>query len=465
MNKFLVFFFTTVALLCLVSCEFNQKTSNTDYLQRRKREIALACFSETVVASETQVQEHICSFLSSVSKNKTSSFNPDSEKSNRSVFSTKKTPASSYSITDTQTIVYGGATSFNNRSISVDDNSSLKDQDLFIYLMKVRNSVDKNFSTVICSNDKRVGSVLAFYPNSNYDISKDVTDNIMPVDENLFSQYDFEYAKIFLSSISQYVRDTIAIYNLLEEKDITEVKKSKSVMTSSNKVFIDETVLETKWHQNKPFNKVVSANEGKNVVVGCVSLACAQLAAMHQSPKECSEYPYTGVSYNWDVIKNSEYYSFSDIAQDNSVCVLFYETGLATKTDYGEKASSAFFPDSFDYFRSRGYSTPVLPVMYNIDLIKKSLIEGNPVLVGGFTSLLLNDGHAWIIDGYMKDEVGLEYVHFNLGWGGLYDGYYLNDIFESCSGFIDSLTNENNTEEIVKNYTYGIMIIPDICPK
>lgn len=459
MRKFIPVFIIFFITFCFIACEFNQQL-DSDYVERRKKEIVLACLSESVIDDDYQVQKNVYNFLSSAKST------PTITGSYRNSSIMDKNVAAenileSYSITDTQTIVYGGVSTFNNRSIENENEESLENEDLLIYLMKVKNDADQSYNTVISSNDKRVGSILASYPI----IQDEVEEDRIPSEENLFTEYDFEYAKIFLSSITQYVKDTIAIYNSISKKNVSDIKKNQSQYSSVSKVIIDDTILKTQWHQNKPFNKLVSFNEGKNVVVGCVSLACAQLAAMHQSPKQCYEYPFEGVSYDWESIKEPRYTSLSKVENEDSICVLLYETGLATKTQYGESSSSAFFPDAFDYFRSRGYSTPPLPIIYNIESIKRSLSNGNPVLVGGFSSILLNDGHSWIIDGYMKEETGLEYVHFNLGWGGLYDGYYLSDIFESCSGLINSLTNKNNTSEIVKNYKYGVMIIPDICPE
>ena len=53
-------------------------------------------------------------------------------------------------------------------------------------------------------------------------------------------------------------------------------------------------------------------------------------------------------------------------------------------------------------------------------------------------------GHAYVLDGYKKDNTG-EYLHINWGWYGAYDGYYAKGCFD--------LTKRAGYEESVD---YGI---------
>jgi hypothetical protein len=59
----------------------------------------------------------------------------------------------------------------------------------------------------------------------------------------------------------------------------------------------------------------------------------------------------------------------------------------------------------------------------NEDKMCQELDEGRPILMEGFPSrgALNDDGHAFVCDGYAEDG----YFHFNFGWGGDGDGFYL----------------------------------------
>lgn len=43
-------------------------------------------------------------------------------------------------------------------------------------------------------------------------------------------------------------------------------------------------------------------------------------------------------------------------------------------------------------------------------------------------------GHAYIIDGYKKDNTG-EYFHINWGWTGVLDGYYARGCFDEAQRY------------------------------
>lgn len=59
----------------------------------------------------------------------------------------------------------------------------------------------------------------------------------------------------------------------------------------------------------------------------------------------------------------------------------------------------------------------------NEDLMRQELDAGRPILMDGYPrpGTGLEDGHAFVCDGYAKDD----YFHFNFGWSGSGDGYYL----------------------------------------
>jgi hypothetical protein len=59
----------------------------------------------------------------------------------------------------------------------------------------------------------------------------------------------------------------------------------------------------------------------------------------------------------------------------------------------------------------------------NEDLMRQELDAGRPILMSGYPrpGTGLEDGHAFVCDGYAEND----YFHFNFGWSGDDDGYYL----------------------------------------
>jgi hypothetical protein len=59
----------------------------------------------------------------------------------------------------------------------------------------------------------------------------------------------------------------------------------------------------------------------------------------------------------------------------------------------------------------------------NEKLMRQELDAGRPILMDGYPrpGTGLEDGHAFVCDGYAQDD----YFHFNFGWSGSGDGYYL----------------------------------------
>ena len=72
-----------------------------------------------------------------------------------------------------------------------------------------------------------------------------------------------------------------------------------------------------------------------------------------------------------------------------------------------------------------GYSPDYQPIecLGNEGLMRQELDAGRPILMDGYPrpGTGLEDGHAFVCDGYAQDD----YFHFNFGWSGSGDGYYL----------------------------------------
>lgn len=64
------------------------------------------------------------------------------------------------------------------------------------------------------------------------------------------------------------------------------------------------------------------------------------------------------------------------------------------------------------------------------EMLQHELIEGRPVY---YTGRGMESGHAFVIDGFKKDDEGTAYYHVNWGWDGLCNGYYLLNMLRPSS--------------------------------
>ena len=200
---------------------------------------------------------------------------------------------------------------------------------------------------------------------------------------------------------------------------------------------------QTKWNQDYPYNCCCPddpAGSCGHAIVGCLATAMSQLMRFWAYPAQgigshcyyhedygeiCADFGNT--TYDWDNMPNKLSSSSSD-AEKLATGTLCFHCGVTIDMGYG--------PDG-----SGGASGPIPGVMhtyfnycdaivqlsrndYGTELWKEMVREqfdmGWPMYYGG-----CQDGgcHAFVCDGY--DEYDM--FHFNLGWGGSSDGWYLID--------------------------------------
>ena len=215
-------------------------------------------------------------------------------------------------------------------------------------------------------------------------------------------------------------------------------------------------LLKTKWNQGEPYNlyspEVEINGTKEKCPTGCVATSMAQLMKYHNWPpkgKGFSSYDWTDRNgnrhtfatdfsefvFNWDEMLDSyetqtnEDSSTTPLytdAQAEAVAKLMHACGMAEKMNFdpwGSGAQTADIPHSlteyFDYsndvrFKMRAFTTT--PDWETT--IYESLRDYGPVIYNGRDDW---GGHSFVCDGYD----GNGYYHFNWGWGGMSDGYFL----------------------------------------
>ena len=200
---------------------------------------------------------------------------------------------------------------------------------------------------------------------------------------------------------------------------------------------------QTKWDQSYPYNYCCPddpAGSGGHAIVGCLATAMSQLMRFWAYPAQgigshcyyhedygeiCADFGNT--IYDWDNMPNTLNSSSSE-AEKLATGTLCFHCGVTIDMGYGPDGSggaSGPIPGVMNtYFnyseanvqRSRNdYETKTWKTM-----VREQFDMGWPMYYGGCE----DDGcHAFVCDGYDDNDM----FHFNLGWGGSSDGWYLID--------------------------------------
>ncbi|WP_128331688.1 C10 family peptidase [Apibacter sp. HY039] len=204
-------------------------------------------------------------------------------------------------------------------------------------------------------------------------------------------------------------------------------------------------LIKTMWNQSPYYNKLTPVTyEGTSCVTGCVATTMAQIMKFWNYPDKgigSHSYVISNRYYNWkgktltaDFEKS--YYQWNNMPiylSDNStsqqvdaVATLMLHAGISVDMMYSPSGSGAYSSRALlalkNYFN---YSNDI-EMKYRsnytndtdwLNLVKEQLSKGFPVYFSGNSS---SSGHAFIADGYDSNNL----IHFNLGWGGFFDGYY-----------------------------------------
>ena len=202
----------------------------------------------------------------------------------------------------------------------------------------------------------------------------------------------------------------------------------------------------TLWDQGELYNSVCPADETTaangpdgRTYCGCVPIAMAQLAKYHNFPVQgngSNQYEdnnfgpqsadFCSTLYNWDNMPDA----LTEVNTD--VSNLIYQMGVASFTQYSTEYTETYFSYVRDaYVNYFGYDQAA-NWFYDGDfdqfavVAKQDLDRGLPLLLTGTSTNFV--GHTWVTDGYgfFSDSDKAEYFHFNWGWGGSNNGWFLD---------------------------------------
>ena len=307
---------------------------------------------------------------------------------------------------------------------------------------------------IVFSSDDKLPPVVAF--NNKGGISK--------IPETL-SLMLARQAEIFQNALTvEKTRgDSAATENLELWNALLSRTRAESITPSS---ITRQPMLSTEWEQDAPFNTFCpnELTSNQRAVTGCVAVAVGQVMKFHEWPpvgtgtrentdakgdiKATIKADYS-FPYNWDSIPDA---SSSLVATSDAIPLarLLMDAGTLGSADYEIDGTSAYsssinklLPEHLGYSSAivygdtrkgyEGYTSQA--TLYS--RIKKDMVEARPAIVSF-------DGHAFVADG-LGTSGGQDYYHFNYGWGGLENGWYLLDdgteVFGGKTFVISATTN------------------------
>lgn len=226
------------------------------------------------------------------------------------------------------------------------------------------------------------------------------------------------------------------------ENGLTGYKQTRAFSRSGEREAI-APMIKTMWDQVAPYNDQCPLSGSYRTWTGCVATSMAQVMNYWKYPeKGTGSITYSIESlekkvtmnfgdkkFDWDNMLNQYENGKYTEAQAEAVAYLMKACGYSVKMQYDMDSSGALAMNIGNalvkYFNYDGNLLYTLREYYSTeqwnDMVYQNLKNVGPMLYGGGSAL--GGGHSFVVDGYDGDG----YFHFNWGWSGMSDGYYLLD--------------------------------------
>lgn len=281
---------------------------------------------------------------------------------------------------------------------------------------------------IIMSADDRLPAVLGFSDNGAFDIDK-----ISPDMKWWLGEYEAEIGAF-------YTREGA-------DTPVAPTPLKKAAFVDREKV---EPLITTRWNQMAPYNNDCPSS----YPTGCVATAMAQVMNYHKWPEvgsgERNGVTFENTWYDWDnMIDDYESTNYSTL-EAMAVATLMRHCGAAVDMMYTPYASGAYsfnVPVAlYTYFGYDEGMTLDWRDYHNMsewnELVYEELTTNGPIYYSGSSSA---GGHAFVCDGYL----GNNFFHFNWGWGGYQDGYFLLNALNPATGGTGSYAGGYNSGQTI----------------
>ncbi len=280
------------------------------------------------------------------------------------------------------------------------------------------------------------------------------------------------------SQVSSYLDDLAAQIETAagqqENPDRETTEEWRQLLSNSNQLTTTNLpdsvgpLLTTTWDQGQYYNALCPEDANSpydgHVPTGCVATAMAQIVNYWGYPvhgRGTHSYNVSGLDANsfygdvnttgygtlyvdYDSI-TYDYYNMPNALSATSttqevaaVAQLMYHCGVSVNMLYGPSESGAMEEDVrsalisyYGFAPTLGYAQrQVYTENAWIDSLRANIDRGEPVFYCGSSAWA---AHAFVLDGYKQDN----YFHFNFGWSGYGDGWYLTSAIEPSWSFND----------------------------
>ena len=223
-------------------------------------------------------------------------------------------------------------------------------------------------------------------------------------------------------------------------------------------------LLKTTWDQGTPYSTYCPILNNERTVTGCVATAMAQAMNFHKYPETFNanfsyrweaggailSWKQANVRLDWDNMLDS-YKSGYNETQADAVALLMKACGYSVDMSYnvasvgGSGASSYSVLDqlvnTFGYDKGASLAMREFYTLMDWEnLIYNNLANCGPAVYSGANS---SAGHCFVCDGYSDNG----YFHFNWGWSGVSDGYFLLTALDPDAQGIGGSTSGYNIEQ------------------
>ena len=216
-----------------------------------------------------------------------------------------------------------------------------------------------------------------------------------------------------------------------------------------------EPLLTCKWSQGAPYNNQCAVYEGEHCATGCVATAMAQVMYFWKYPETLPSLPaystvtfhipheaLPSVSLDWGNMLD-EYSRGYNAEQGAAVATLMRYCSQACLMDCSPEGSSSSGVEQMMAFKKFGYSASARYIERDktsaeewTAIIHGELSAGRPIPYCGRGD---NGGHAFVLDGCADGM-----YHFNWGWGGACDGYFVLDVLKPYQDYDFSYEQDMN---------------------
>ena len=307
----------------------------------------------------------------------------------------------------------------------------------YFHVINTQNNTENSF--VIVSGDKRTAPIIG-YGKEGFDINE-------APDQFQFWLRQFKSQIDSLRTNQIEAVEKLADYQQRILRDNSYNSNTNNGQFKKSMIITEPYLVSTKWNQGCVYNSFSPINGStidlscntnlpcNRAYTGCVSTCVSQMIGFYKTLDHV----------NYDLLKDT--YELSDLntAQGNEVGKLMRTVGDIMEMNYlcsGSGSPADQLLEESEIVQKLGFSSSIKKRYYNRSSIYTILSEiksGNPVVFSGIDRVA-DGGHFWIADGIHQTKDFDLYVHFNWGWGGNRNGWFLIGDFKAGNYDFSRLT-------------------------